>query len=67
MTPAQLPLRKGDIVELLDPSNPEWWLVRLAPGKPQGYVPAAYVKRLTADSDASVSQAARERRLGAMQ
>jgi hypothetical protein len=66
MTPAQLPLRKGDIVELLDPSNPDWWLVRLAPGKPQGYVPAAYVKRL-ADSDVGVSHGAREQRLDAMQ
>eukprot|EP01043_Picozoa_sp_COSAG02_P115862 COSAG02_NODE_52244_length_309_cov_0.633333_1_plen_51_part_01 len=51
-------------MELLDPSNPDWWLVRLAPGKPQGYVPAAYVKRLAADSGvAGVSQAAREQRL----
>ncbi|CAG5132713.1 unnamed protein product, partial [Candidula unifasciata] len=44
-TESETSFHKGDHMELIDDSHPDWWLVKLANGQ-EGYVPYNFVARL---------------------
>nr|2F2W_A Chain A, Spectrin alpha chain, brain [Gallus gallus]2JM8_A Chain A, Spectrin alpha chain, brain [Gallus gallus]2JM9_A Chain A, Spectrin alpha chain, brain [Gallus gallus]2JMA_A Chain A, Spectrin alpha chain, brain [Gallus gallus] len=43
-SPAEVTMKKGDILTLLNSTNKDWWKVEV--NDRQGFVPAAYVKKL---------------------
>lgn len=43
-TPREVSVRKGDVVTLLNSNNQDWWKVEV--NDRQGFVPAAYVKKI---------------------
>lgn len=47
-------VKKGDVLVLLNATNRDWWKVEC--GDRQGFVPAAYVKRLDPNSSAAAQQ-----------
>ena len=40
----ELSLKKGDVVEVLDKEDPNWWLVKEQTGERQGLVPSNYIQ-----------------------
>lgn len=52
-SPREVSMKKGDVLTLLNSSNKDWWKVEV--NDRQGFVPAAYVKRI--DSSLTASQA----------
>nr|1TUC_A Chain A, ALPHA-SPECTRIN [Gallus gallus] len=44
MGPREVTMKKGDILTLLNSTNKDWWKVEV--NDRQGFVPAAYVKKL---------------------
>jgi len=59
---AQLAMRKGDVVEVIDGSRDDWWLV--ARGTAKGYAPAQYLKlQSPVDSTVATSRVDRVMRL----
>eukprot|EP00117_Sycon_ciliatum_P010415 scpid4432/ scgid12327/ Spectrin alpha chain, brain; Alpha-II spectrin; Fodrin alpha chain; Spectrin, non-erythroid alpha chain len=55
-TPRDLPMKKGDVLTLLNASNKDWWKVE-SPSGQQGFVPAAYVKKMDQGAGQSGSSA----------
>ncbi|VDP10579.1 unnamed protein product [Soboliphyme baturini] len=51
-SPREISMKKGDMLNLLNSSNKDWWKVEV--NDRQGFVPAAYVKKV--DSTLSASQ-----------
>jgi len=51
-SPREVSMKKGDVLTLLNSNNKDWWKVEV--NDRQGFVPAAYVKRI--DSTLSASQ-----------
>nr|3M0S_A Chain A, Spectrin alpha chain, brain [Gallus gallus] len=43
-SPDEVTMKKGDILTLLNSTNKDWWKVEV--NDRQGFVPAAYVKKL---------------------
>nr|2F2X_A Chain A, Spectrin alpha chain, brain [Gallus gallus] len=43
-SPGEVTMKKGDILTLLNSTNKDWWKVEV--NDRQGFVPAAYVKKL---------------------
>ena len=50
-SPREVSMKKGDILALLNSNNKDWWKVEV--NDRQGFVPAAYVKRVEAPLSAS--------------
>lgn len=50
-SPREVSMKKGDILSLLNSNNKDWWKVEV--NDRQGFVPAAYVKRIEAQLSAS--------------
>uniref|UniRef100_A0A7S1VDK9 SH3 domain-containing protein n=1 Tax=Sexangularia sp. CB-2014 TaxID=1486929 RepID=A0A7S1VDK9_9EUKA len=40
----EVPVRKGEVVTVIDESDPDWWMVRNQAGK-QGTAPSNYLKK----------------------
>ncbi|XP_032452714.1 spectrin alpha chain isoform X2 [Nasonia vitripennis] len=53
-SPREVSMKKGDTLTLLNSSNKDWWKVEV--NDRQGFVPAAYVKRVEPDAGLSASQ-----------
>ncbi len=51
-SPREVSMKKGDVLTLLNSANKDWWKVEV--NDRQGFVPAAYVKKL--DPALSASQ-----------
>ncbi len=47
---AAMPAAKGDVVEIVNDKDAEWWLCRLR-GK-QGFIPASFIERVSSDREA---------------
>ena len=58
-SPREVSMKKGDILTLLNSSNKDWWKVE-ATNDRQGFVPAAYVKKIDSSLTASQSNLADE-------
>nr|1E7O_A Chain A, SPECTRIN ALPHA CHAIN [Gallus gallus] len=43
-SPRELTVKKGDILTLLNSTNKDWWKIEV--NDRQGFVPAAYLKKL---------------------
>uniref|UniRef100_UPI003F7783E3 Spectrin alpha chain, non-erythrocytic 1 n=1 Tax=Gallus gallus TaxID=9031 RepID=UPI003F7783E3 len=43
-SPREVTMKKGDIVTLLNSTNKDWWKIEV--NDRQGFIPAAYVKKL---------------------
>ena len=56
--PREVSMKKGDVLTLLNSSNKDWWKVEV--NDRQGFVPAAYVKKIDSSLTASQSQLADE-------
>ena len=50
-SPREVAMKKGDVLSLLNSSNKDWWKVEV--NDRQGFVPAAYVKKLDPSLSAS--------------
>ncbi|XP_030853592.1 spectrin alpha chain, non-erythrocytic 1 isoform X3 [Strongylocentrotus purpuratus] len=50
-SPREVSMKKGDVLVLLNSSNKDWWKVEV--NDRQGFVPAAYVKKMDAAQSAS--------------
>jgi len=50
-SPREVSMKKGDVLTLLNSNNKDWWKVEV--NDRQGFVPAAYVKRIDAGLSAS--------------
>nr|XP_032800960.1 spectrin alpha chain, non-erythrocytic 1 isoform X8 [Petromyzon marinus] len=50
-SPREVTMKKGDVLTLLNSTNKDWWKVEV--NDRQGFVPAAYVKKLDASQSAS--------------
>lgn len=57
-SPREVSMKKGDILTLLNSSNKDWWKVEV--NDRQGFVPAAYVKKIDSSLTASQSNLADE-------
>jgi spectrin alpha len=57
-SPREVSMKKGDVLTLLNSSNKDWWKVEV--NDRQGFVPAAYVKKIDSSLTASQSQLADE-------
>jgi len=57
-SPREVSMKKGDILTLLNSSNKDWWKVEV--NDRQGFVPAAYVKKIDSTLTASQSNLADE-------
>ncbi|XP_022101019.1 spectrin alpha chain, non-erythrocytic 1-like isoform X4 [Acanthaster planci] len=57
-SPREVSMKKGDILVLLNSSNKDWWKVEV--NDRQGFVPAAYVKKIDAAQSASQANLAEE-------
>ncbi|XP_014210997.1 spectrin alpha chain isoform X2 [Copidosoma floridanum] len=53
-SPREVSMKKGDSLTLLNSSNKDWWKVEV--NDRQGFVPAAYVKRIEPEAGLSASQ-----------
>lgn len=45
-----MPAAKGDVVEIINDKDADWWLCRLR-GK-QGFIPASFIERVSSDREA---------------
>ena len=45
-----MPAAKGDVVEIINDKDGEWWLCRLR-GK-TGFIPASFIERVSSDREA---------------
>lgn len=50
-SPREVSMKKGDVLTLLNSNNKDWWKVEV--NDRQGFVPAAYVKKMDAGLSAS--------------
>lgn len=50
-SPREVSMKKGDVLTLLNSNNKDWWKVEV--NDRQGFVPAAYVKKMEAGLTAS--------------
>ncbi len=57
-SPREVSMKKGDILVLLNSSNKDWWKVEV--NDRQGFVPAAYVKKIDPAQSASQANLAEE-------
>ena len=57
-SPREVSMKKGDVLTLLNSSNKDWWKVEV--NDRQGFVPAAYVKKIDSGLTASQSNLADE-------
>ena len=57
-SPREVSMKKGDVLTLLNSSNKDWWKVEV--NDRQGFVPAAYVKKIDSSLTASQSNLADE-------
>ena len=57
-SPREVSMKKGDVLTLLNSTNKDWWKVEV--NDRQGFVPAAYVKKIDASLSASQSNLADE-------
>ncbi|ESO09912.1 hypothetical protein HELRODRAFT_156368 [Helobdella robusta] len=57
-SPREVSMKKGDILTLLNSANKDWWKVEV--NDRQGFVPAAYVKKIDSNLTASQSNLADE-------
>ncbi|CAG0895460.1 unnamed protein product [Darwinula stevensoni] len=64
-SPREVSMRKGDVLTLLNSNNKDWWKVEV--NDRQGFVPAAYVKKLEAGLSASQQALAEQGSLPARQ
>jgi len=64
-SPREVSMRKGDILSLLNSNNKDWWKVEV--NDRQGFVPAAYVKRVDAPLSASQQHLAAQYSISARQ
>ncbi|KAK0179706.1 hypothetical protein PV327_005434 [Microctonus hyperodae] len=53
-SPREVSMKKGDTLTLLNSNNKDWWKVEV--NDRQGFVPAAYVKRIEPEAGLSASQ-----------
>lgn len=53
-SPREVSMKKGDTLTLLNSNNKDWWKVEV--NDRQGFVPAAYVKRVEPEASLSASQ-----------
>lgn len=52
-----MPAAKGDVVEIINDKDAEWWLCRLR-GK-QGFIPASFIERVSSDREAYLKSGVR--------
>lgn len=52
-----MPAAKGDIVEIINDKDAEWWLCRLR-GK-QGFIPSSFIERASSDREAYLKSGVR--------
>ncbi|KAK2727728.1 hypothetical protein QYM36_008275, partial [Artemia franciscana] len=64
-SPREVSMKKGDVLTLLNSNNKDWWKVEV--NDRQGFVPAAYVKRMEAGLTASQQALAEQNSIGARQ
>jgi spectrin alpha len=64
-SPREVSMKKGDILALLNSNNKDWWKVEV--NDRQGFVPAAYVKRVDAPLSASQQYLAAQYSISARQ
>ena len=57
-SPREISMKKGDVLTLLNSTNKDWWKVEV--NDRQGFVPAAYVKKIDSALTASQSNLADE-------
>lgn len=60
-SPREVSMRKGDILVLLNSNNKDWWKVEV--NDRQGFVPAAYVKRIDPGMSSSQGQLGSENQI----
>ncbi len=64
-SPREVSMKKGDVLTLLNSNNKDWWKVEV--NDRQGFVPAAYVKKIEAALSASQQHLADQNSIGARQ
>jgi spectrin alpha len=64
-SPREVSMKKGDVLTLLNSNNKDWWKVEV--NDRQGFVPAAYVKKIEAVLSASQQHLADQNSIGARQ
>uniref|UniRef100_A0A1W7R9J9 Spectrin alpha chain n=1 Tax=Hadrurus spadix TaxID=141984 RepID=A0A1W7R9J9_9SCOR len=64
-SPREVSMKKGDVLSLLNSSNQDWWKVEV--NDRQGFVPAAYVKKIEAGLSASQQHLADSNSISARQ
>jgi len=64
-SPREVSMRKGDVLTLLNSNNKDWWKVEV--NDRQGFVPAAYVKKIEPGLSASQQALAEQSSIGARQ
>ncbi|XP_053212819.1 spectrin alpha chain-like [Panonychus citri] len=64
-SPREVSMKKGDVLTLLNSNNKDWWKVEV--NDRQGFVPAAYVKKIEAGLSASRQHLAEQNSISARQ
>ena len=64
-SPREVSMKKGDVLTLLNSNNKDWWKVEV--NDRQGFVPAAYVKKIDPGLTASQQQLLESSSVGARQ
>ena len=64
-SPREVSMKKGDVLAFLNSNNKDWWKVEV--NDRQGFVPAAYVKKIEANLSASQQHLADQNSIGARQ
>lgn len=64
-SPREVSMKKGDVLTLLNSSNKDWWKVEV--NDRQGFVPAAYVKKMDPSATASQQHLIESSSIGAKQ
>lgn len=64
-SPREVSMRKGDVLSLLNSNNKDWWKVEV--NDRQGFVPAAYCKKIDPGLSASQQQLVDKSSVGSRQ
>ena len=64
-SPREVSMKKGDVLTLLNSNNKDWWKVEV--NDRQGFVPAAYVKKIDPGLTASQQQLLESSSVGSRQ